>query len=178
MLLPQPTFGTDEHPYRTVADVIAHYPPITAGASNEQFANHKAANLTDLNLRRIQATAHDGGSRTEWPPELVLKCHQEKSSGHTDVYGRMSWNLPAPTLTSKCFSLSNGRFGHPEQDRAISFREAAAIQTFPDNYVFYGESESVIGRQIGNAVPVMLAEAIGRTLLEMEANHQNNLHNG
>ncbi len=175
VLLPQPTYGTEEHPYRTVADVMAHFPPIAAGDSDEHFANHRAASLTDLNLRRIRATAHDGGSRTAWPPELVLHCHKKKSSGHTDVYGRMSWNAPAPTLTSKCFSLSNGRFGHPEQDRAISLREAAAIQTFPDDYVFYGESESIIGRQIGNAVPVMFAEAIGYTLLEMETSFLNSL---
>ena len=91
---------------------------------------------------------------------MILKCHINGHSGHTDVYGRMAWDDVAPTLTSKCFSLSNGRFGHPEQDRAISLREAAAIQSFSDNYRFYGSLQE-IGRQIGNAVPVLLAKSIG-----------------
>lgn len=78
-----------------------------------------------------------GEAETDWPEELVLNCHKS-FNGHTDVYGRMKWDEPSPTLTVKCFSLSNGRFGHPEQDRAISLREAAALQTFPDDYVFYG----------------------------------------
>lgn len=174
VMLPQPEYGKDGMPYRTVADAIANYPPIEAGQQCDFVSNHKAARLVDLNLRRIRATEHDGGSRTSWPAELMLECHKSKSAGHTDVYGRMAWNSVSPTLTSKCCSLSNGRFGHPEQDRAISFREAAALQSFPDDYVFYGVSESIIGRQIGNAVPVLLAEALGRTLLEMEEHFLNN----
>jgi len=110
------------------------------------------------------ATPHDGGSRADWPQPLRLQCHVNGHNGHTDVYGRMAWNTVAPTLKSKCYSLSNGRFGHPEQNRAISFREAAALQSFPDNYLFWGNMQE-IGRQIGNAVPVLLAEKIGEYIL-------------
>jgi len=166
--------GSLERPYRTVADAIDRFPPIGAGQSFDAVPNHKATNMSEKNLRRIQATSHDGGSRTEWPEDLVLECHKARGSGHTDVYGRMSWNEVSPTLTSKCCSISNGRFGHPDQDRAISFREAAALQSFPDDYVFYGTSESVIARQIGNAVPVLMSQAIGHALIQMEEAYLDN----
>lgn len=168
--LPEPLFNGQERPYKTVADAIRDYPAIQAGQEHASIPNHKATALSQKNLERIRATTHDGGSRTEWPNDLVLKCHKDRKSGHSDVYGRMAWNCVSPTLTSKCCSLSNGRFGHPEQDRAISFREAAALQSFSDSYVFYGKSDSVIARQIGNAVPVLLAKAIGKTVLEMSCN--------
>lgn len=164
--LPEPMYDGTQKPYRTVADAIGSYPPIAAGQKHAFIPNHNATTLSPLNLDRIRATKHDGGSRTSWPDDLVLQCHKSIKSGHTDVYGRMAWNCISPTLTSKCCSLSNGRFGHPEQDRAISFREAAALQSFPDSYVFFGKSDSVIGRQIGNAVPVLLAKAIGTALLK------------
>ena len=167
--------GSLERPYRTVADAIGGFPHIEAGQSSEALPNHKATNLSELNLRRIRATSHNGGSRTEWPEDLILACHRAKGAGHTDVYGRMAWNEVSPTLTSKCCSISNGRFGHPEQDRAISFREAAALQSFPDDYIFYGNSEAIIGRQIGNAVPVVLAQAIGHALMQMELHYHNNI---
>jgi DNA (cytosine-5)-methyltransferase 1 len=96
----------------------------------------------------------------------MLDCHKGDYEGHTDVYGRMAWDKPAPTLTGRCHSLSNGRYGHPVQTRAISLREAASLQTFPDSYVFYGPRQQV-ARQIGNAVPVMFAEVLGRHLLEL-----------
>lgn len=162
--IPKPTHGKNLQPYCTVRQTISKYPPIAAGEKNNEIPNHQSANLSPLLLKRMRATPHDGGSRTDWPSELVLKCHKI-FKGHTDVYGRMKWDEPAPTLTVKCFSLSNGRFGHPEQDRAISLREAAAIQTFPDNYVFFGSMQEV-GKQIGNAVPVLLAKKLGEYLLE------------
>lgn len=161
--IPQPQYGKGLLPYRTVRDTIDKYPAITAGGEDVKYANHKAANLKPILQKRIAVTPHDGGSRTDWPEELVLNCHKT-FKGHTDVYGRMKWDEPSPTLTVKCFSLSNGRFGHPEQDRAISLREAAALQTFPDDYVFYGSVQE-IGRQIGNAVPVLLAEVLGEYIL-------------
>jgi len=128
------------------------------------FPNHEAANLSELNLRRLRHTPHDGGDRRSWPSQLVLACHRGDHNGHTDVYGRMYWDRAAPTLTGKCNSISNGRYGHPCQDRAISLREAASLQTFRDDYVFYGPSKH-IAIQIGNAVPVRLAEVLGRQLL-------------
>ena len=167
--LPEPICdGSEDRPFATVRDAIADFPRIEAGEAFDGIPNHKAAHLSETNMRRIRLTPHDGGSRTSWPDELVLTCHRSAKAGHTDVYGRMAWDSVSPTLTSKCCSISNGRFGHPEQDRAISFREAAALQSFPDDYVFYGNSDAVIGREIGNAVPVLLAEAIGHTLIEME----------
>lgn len=162
--IPQGTHGKGLLPYCTVRQTIFKYPHLNAGEESESVPNHKCANLSPLLLERIKNTPHDGGSRTDWPESLILKCHKQ-FNGHTDVYGRMKWDEPSPTLTVKCFSLSNGRFGHPEQDRAISLREAAALQTFPDNYVFEGSMQD-IGRQIGNAVPVLLAKAMGVYILQ------------
>lgn len=162
--IPLPTHGKGRLPYKTVRDAISRFPAISAGEENNSIPNHRAANLKPMLIERIKATPHDGGSRTDWPDYLVLKCHKN-FSGHTDVYGRMKWDEPSPTLTVKCFSLSNGRFGHPEQNRAISLREAASIQTFPDDYIFYGSVQE-IGKQIGNAVPVLLSEILGKYILE------------
>lgn len=168
--VPPVTHGGDRLPFVTVREAIEHFPAIDAGGRNEAYFNHCASSLSDTNLRRIEATPHDGGGRLDWPPELVLACHNHGHNGHTDVYGRMSWDSVSPTLTSKCFSLSNGRFGHPEQNRAISLREAAALQSFDDDYQFFGSTQE-IGRQIGNAVPVLLAQRIGEYIL---AHHQQN----
>lgn len=162
--VPSPTHGKNLLPYNTVRDAISKYPKIKAGEESLKYLNHKSSNLSPLLLKRIQATPHDGGSRSDWPEELVLSCHKS-FNGHSDVYGRMKWDEPSPTLTVKCFSLSNGRFGHPEQDRAISLREAAALQTFPDDYEFFGNIQEV-GKQIGNAVPVLLAYKLGKYILE------------
>ena len=98
--------------------------------------------------------------------DLWLSCHKGDHAGHTDVYGRMYWDRPSPAITGKCVSISNGRYGHPEQDRAISIREAAALQTFPDRYEFFGEKTN-IASQIGNAVPVRLAEKLGKHVLTL-----------
>ena len=96
---------------------------------------------------------------------MWLDCHKGTYSGHTDVYGRMHWDKPAPTLTGRCHSISNGRYGHPDQDRAISLREAASLQSFPEDYVFLGSNKH-IAMQIGNAVPVRLAQRLGEHILE------------
>lgn len=162
--IPPATHGDELLPYVTVYDAIHEYPALRAGQSDENVPNHRAAGLSEINLHRLQATPVNGGSRTDWPAELWLNCH-ENFTGHTDVYGRMVWGNVAPTLTVKCFSISNGRFAHPEQNRAISLREAAALQTFPDDYIFYGNLQE-IGKQIGNAVPVLLAQRIAEYILE------------
>lgn len=160
-----------EIPYETVRNRISHLPPIEAGEIHGNIPNHRAANLSPLNLQRIKATPPEG-SRADWPRELRLACHTKTDyTGHTDVYGRMKWDEPATGLTTRCVSLSNGRFGHPEQHRAISVREAAALQTFPDDFIFHGSLNSQ-ARQIGNAVPVLLAEAFGRHILEHMKRHQ------
>jgi DNA (cytosine-5)-methyltransferase 1 len=163
--LPEPTHGPDRLPFTTVRETISHYPPIAAGTRSALIPNHVAACLSELNLTRIASTPPDGGDRRTWKKSLVLECHKGDYEGHSDVYGRMFWSRPAPTLTSKCNSLSNGRYGHPEQNRAISLREAASLQTFPDSYVFHGLDQQ-IARQIGNAVPVVFAKALGSALID------------
>ena len=98
---------------------------------------------------------------------------------YSGVYARMTWDAPSPTMTTQCYGFGNGRFGHPEQDRAISLREAAVLQTFPDDYEFLQLGEkprfTEIGRWIGNAVPVRLAEEIGNLLITSnnKYNHDN-----
>jgi DNA (cytosine-5)-methyltransferase 1 len=98
--------------------------------------------------------------------ELINECHKSYT-GHTDTYGRMSWDKPAPTLTTKCNSYSNGRFGHPDvsQHRAISIREASRLQTFPADYIFKG-AFNAMAKQIGNAVPCELARQFGLHFLK------------
>ena len=164
--LPDPSHGKSREPYRTVRDAIGHFPKIEAGERHPTIPNHCAAEITEVNLRRLRLTPIDGGGRTDWPESLELVCHKERK-GHEDVYGRMRWASPAPTLTCRCFSISNGRYGHPEQHRAISLREAASLQSFPEGYQFFGPSQKAIGSQIGNAVPVSLAEAVGRHVMDL-----------
>lgn len=164
--LPEPKYGTELRPFRTVRQAISHFPLIEAGKSHPGIANHVVASITPLNLERLRHTPHDGGDRRSWPKSLRLECHSGDYDGHTDVYGRMAWDSPAPTLTGRCHSISNGRYGHPTQDRAISLREAAALQSFPDGYEFFGSNKH-IALQIGNAVPVRFAEVLGRHLLEL-----------
>jgi DNA (cytosine-5)-methyltransferase 1 len=163
--LPSPTHGPSGLPYVTVRDAIAGYPALPAGATHLIVPNHTAAMLSPRNLQRIRQTNRNGGGRDKWPKDLILKCHSGDHGGHSDVYGRMWWDRPAPALTCRFRSLSNGRYGHPEQDRAISLREGAKLQTFDDSFVFYGQSREFLAEQIGNAVPVRLAEAIGKHIL-------------
>ena len=162
--IPPPTHGPGtEHPeLPTVWDWISHLPPIEAGETHPEIPNHRAARLSPLNLRRIAATPV-GGDRRGWPPELELQCHK-KHSGHTDVYGRMIKDRPSAALTTRCISLSNGRFGHPTQNRAISVREAACVQTFPMDFTFRGNLNSM-ARQVGNAVPVVMAKVFGDLII-------------
>ena len=128
--------GTDNPDYDTVRDWIGDLPEIDAGDTHPTIPDHRAAGLAAPNLKRIRATKEGGGNR-DWPDELRLKCHGD-ATGYSDVYGRMSWDRPASGLTTRCISYSNGRFGHPEQDRAISVREAACLQTFPLDFQFAG----------------------------------------
>ena len=164
--LPEPACGGDGADILSVRRAIERFPRIEAGETHSDIPNHSAAGLSPLNLARIRATPPDGGSRRDWPENMKLRldCHRPEGVGFSDVYGRMWWDRVAPTLTSRCNSLSNGRFGHPEQDRAVSLREAAALQTFPDDYEFLG-TKNGIARWIGNAVPVSFAEALGGAAL-------------
>lgn len=161
--------GTAHPEYSTVKEYIADLPPLKAGQEDASVPNHRAAGLSELNLRRIRATPQ-GGGREDWPLKLLPPCHANGYAGHTDVYGRMAWDAPASGLTTRCISYSNGRFGHPDQDRAISVREAACLQTFPRDFVFEGSWEAM-GRQVGNAVPVRLAEIFGNHLRQHLLKH-------
>jgi len=149
---------------KTVRDAIAGLPPVGAGEVAPRRPMHRAARLSTKNLKRLKATPHNGGDSRTWPKGLKLPCHV-RSGGFYDVYGRMRWDAPAPTLTTRCNSLSNGRFGHPVQNRALTLLEAAILQTFPRSYHFEG-NQNDIARQIGNAVPPKLAEALARSLLK------------
>lgn len=154
----------------TVKDAIGGLPPIAAGSACERDPLHATAGLTALNLKRIRASK-PGGTWRDWPEELRAACHR-RASGKTypSVYGRMEWDKPAPTMTTQCYGFGNGRFGHPEQDRAISLREAAIIQSFPKEYGFIEPGQKVaferLGTLIGNAVPPKLGEAIGNSILK------------
>jgi len=158
-----------DSPSRSVRETIAGLAQLKAGQSHPSDPLHMAPSLSPLNLRRIKAS-RPGGTWRNWPPELQAACHR-KTTGATypSVYGRMEWDRPAPTITTQCFGYGNGRFGHPEQDRAISLREAAMLQTFPEMYAFAPPGASIkfnkMGRLIGNAVPVRLGEVIAQSLI-------------
>ncbi|OUC57961.1 DNA cytosine methyltransferase [Acinetobacter seifertii] len=158
--IPAKTHGEGLSPIATVKDFIGGFPVIKAGEIHPDDPWHRCPPLSERNLERIQYTL-EGGDRRNWPEHLINKCHKTHS-GHMDVYGRMSWDKPAPTLTTRCYSYSNGRFGHPDtkQHRAISVREASRLQTFPIHFKFKG-SIAEASRQIGNAVPCEMAKQFG-----------------
>ena len=154
---------------KTVRQAFRGLPNLRAGEQCEKDPLHQCSKLSELNLRRIRASK-PGGTWRDWPKELIADCHK-RHTGNTygSVYGRMEWDQPAPTMTTQFFGFGNGRFGHPEEDRAISLREGAIIQSFPRNYQFAKPQEPIcqknIGRLIGNAVPVKLGEVIGKSLV-------------
>lgn len=153
---------------KTVRQAIGHLRQLKAGEADCRDKLHVAATLSKVNLQRIKASA-PGGTWRDWPKQLVASCHLSRSGKtYPGVYGRMQWEKPAPTMTTQCYGYGNGRFGHPEQHRAISLREAAILQSFPRNYAFLPKGMEVkfkvLGRLIGNAVPVNLARAIARSI--------------
>lgn len=154
----------------TVRDVISYLEPLKDGEISRSDPLHRARKLSDMNLKRIKSTPHDGGNSDSWDESLILACHK-KETGRTyrgTVYGRMRWDEPAPTMTTQCVGLGNGRFGHPEQDRAISLREAALFQTFPNDYKFSDPACPIViahvAKFIGNAVPVQLGVIIAKSI--------------
>lgn len=153
-----------------VQKAIGNLPKLKAGETDSKDSLHTAASLSELNLKRIKSST-PGGTWKEWPKSLRSPCHRRESGKtYPGVYARMTWDEPAPTMTTQCYGYGNGRFGHPEQDRAISLREAAILQSFPRRYKFRPKEEKIsfveVGRWIGNAVPVKLAEAIGKSIIE------------
>lgn len=164
--------------YVTVRDEIGgdKLNPIEAGEVDDEDRLHQSQELKEINLRRIRQST-PGGTWHEWDEELLLECHKKDSgSSYQSVYGRMEWDALAPTITTQFYGYGSGRFGHPEQDRAISLREGAMLQTFPEDYSFVEEDRDEIhfqqiGRFVGNAVPVKLAEAIGESILQHLETH-------
>lgn len=154
----------------TVRDVIGCLEPIGDGETSGTDPLHRARKLSPKNVERIRSTPHNGGNSSSWDTSLILDCHKKNSgsSYKQTVYGRMRWDEPSPTMTTQCVGLGNGRYGHPEQDRAISLREAAIFQTFPRSYVFSRPTEPIvvatIAKFIGNAVPVRLGSVIGKSI--------------
>jgi DNA (cytosine-5)-methyltransferase 1 len=155
----------------TVRDAIGRLRAIKDGEVDPKDTLHRASKLSDLNKKRILATPKNGGSASAWGKELVPACYKRKSgrSYMASVYGRMRWDQPAPTMTTHCMTLGTGRNGHPTQNRAISLREAAIFQTFPDYYEFEEPLKlfpSRVAKQIGNAVPVLFGRVIARSIKE------------
>jgi len=154
----------------TVRDVLGAkngFPEIEAGTRDKTNFIHTAASLSKKNLERLKMTEKNGGDRSSWQNKKThqLPCYPSGEKKFYDTYGRMWWDKPAPTITTKFFSISNGRFAHPEENRAVSLREGATLQTFPKNYEFIGTSIASIAKMIGNAVPPEFAKLIGRQIL-------------
>jgi DNA (cytosine-5)-methyltransferase 1 len=153
---------------KTVFETIGDLPVLKAGETSPDDPLHKARTLSKINLERIKAST-PGGTWKEWPEHLQLACHKKESgSSFKSVYGRLEWNKTAGTITTQAYNFGTGRFGHPEQDRGLSLRELAILQSFPKDYKFAADDSSVdfnsIGRLIGNAVPVDLGFAVGLSI--------------
>lgn len=160
--IPKPS---DHRHRKTVRETIAQLPAIAAGSVDTADSLHSSPSASPKVLDRIRSIPKDGGSRKSLPPTLQLECHK-KHSGFCDVYGRMKWDEPSPTITTGCINVTKGRFIHPEQDRAISVREAALFQTFPPDFSFCGTSWQ-IARQIGEAVPVEFARMVANHIISL-----------
>jgi DNA (cytosine-5)-methyltransferase 1 len=154
--LPSPITSGDKR--LTVKDAIGDLNSLQSGQNDPNDTLHAARNHREIALLRLRHIPKDGGSRSSLPDTLQLQCHKNHN-GHNDVYGRMRWDSVAPTLTTGCTNITRGRFAHPEDDRGITVREAARLQTFPDRYLFSGSFEE-IAVQIGNAVPVNMMRYI------------------
>jgi len=163
--------------YITVKDAIGHLPPIGAGDAHVDDPLHRASTMSSTNLKRINSSK-PGGTWHDWPESLVAPCHRKRSgNSYYNVYGRMEWDKISPTITTEFTGFGNGRFGHPEQNRGLSLREGALLQTFPRNYEFFEPGTKFhlthIARYIGNAVPVGLARAIAKSIqIFIDANNK------
>ncbi len=165
-----PKQNKDKNSIITVKQAIGNYskfPIIEDGYKDSSSLQHTAAKLSDLNKKRIQSTPIDGGGRLAWADneKLQLNCYKNHD-GHTDVYGRLHWDKPSPTITTRFIYTSTGRYSHPEQNRGLSLREGATLQSFPTSYIFHSNNQGTIATMIGNAVPPMLAKAIGSSIKE------------
>lgn len=167
--------------YLTVRDAIGHLPKINDGETSDSDPLHTSSKLSKLNKRRI-IQSKQGGTWRDWDESLILSCHKKETGlSYASVYGRMEWDKPSPTITTQFFGYGNGRFGHPEQNRAISLREGAILQSFSSNYLFYDANKKKVRREIathiGNAVPVKLGYAMGISIKRHLENVEN-IENG
>lgn len=170
-----PKTHTEEN-YVTLRDAIGNLPPVGAGEVCNSDPFHRTTKLSDINLRRMKVSKPNG-TWLDWSDDLKLACHtKETGSTYKAVYGRMSWDEPSSTITTQFYNFGTGRFGHPEQNRALTLREAALLQTFPKGYKFYKSKHAIyikrLGVYIGNAVPVDLGYVIGKSIkLHIEGHH-------
>ncbi|MBI2354206.1 MAG: DNA cytosine methyltransferase [Deltaproteobacteria bacterium] len=153
----------NSRPTVTVRQAIGGLRQLCSGERDPDDPLHFARNHQPIVLQRLQHIPKDGGSRLSLPPELELECHKGRKNDFPDVYGRMRWDDVAPTLTTGCTDVTKGRFAHPRDNRAITLREAALLQSFPLQYRFFGNSGQ-IARQIGNAVPVNMIRTLAPSL--------------
>jgi len=156
--------------YRTVRQTIGKLELLKNGEASKKDPLHRASKLSILNKKRIEQSK-PGGTWLDWDEELRAPCHRKKTGrSYTGVYSRMEWDKPSPTITTQFYVFGTGRFGHPEQGRALSLREGAMLQTFPKNYALIKPKENIsmeqIGIHIGNAVPVKLAVIIGESIIK------------
>lgn len=156
--------------YKTVRQAIGHLPQVKSGQVLKEDPLHKTTKLSDINLKRIKASKPKG-TWEDWDRDLLLECHKKASGqSYKSVYGRMSWDEPSPTITTQFYNYGTGRFGHPSQDRALTIREAAILQSFPKNYKFHKKNDEIfitaLSPQIGNAVPVILGKVIGNSIIK------------
>jgi len=144
------------------------FPKIKAGTRDLTDFLHTTTRLSNANIKRLRCTPKNGGNRLSWKdnPELQIRAYRGKDNTFRDTYGRLSWNKPSSTITTKFISISNGRFAHPEENRGLSLREGATLQTFPREYKFIGNSIMTIARQIGNAVPPTLSKMIANVIID------------
>jgi DNA (cytosine-5)-methyltransferase 1 len=169
--IPEPTH--DKSSYVKVKDVIGELQPIKVGQKSKSDPLHRAKRLSSTNLERIKQSKQNG-TWHDWDKELLPDCYRKESGQtYTSVYGRMGWDNVSPTITTQFFNYGSGRFGHPTQNRALTLREGALLQTFPKDYDF-GEIKSMtaVARHIGNAVPPILGEVIGGAIKQ----HINNIY--
>ena len=160
-----------DKPRLVVKDVLGEnngFPPVAPGHKDDSYFNHSVSGLSEINLQRLRYVQKDGGNRSGFAQikNLQLKCFQGRDGAFSDSYGRMWWDKPSPTITTRFLSISNGRFAHPKEDRGLSLREGATLQSFPKNFRFATKSMVDAARIIGNAVPPEYAKRIGLGIIK------------
>lgn len=155
------------------------FPKVEAGHTDSGDFMHTVSKLSSRNIKRLKNTPHDGGSRLAWKDdsELQLPCYIGKDHSFTDVYGRLRWNTPSSTITTGFYKISCGRFAHPDENRGLSIREGATLQTFPRNYIFKAGSLGNNARIIGNAVPPEYGKRLGLVLQELKEHYHGTIQN-